>query len=73
MGGVDVLINNAGISIRHNFLDITPAEWDRIIAVNLTGRVLHGADRGQTHVGAGQWRNPPDRVNQRAGRPTLLR
>jgi NAD(P)-dependent dehydrogenase (short-subunit alcohol dehydrogenase family) len=24
MGGVDVLINNAGISIRHNFLDIHP-------------------------------------------------
>jgi NAD(P)-dependent dehydrogenase (short-subunit alcohol dehydrogenase family) len=23
MGGVDVLVNNAGISIRHNFLDIT--------------------------------------------------
>jgi meso-butanediol dehydrogenase/(S,S)-butanediol dehydrogenase/diacetyl reductase len=37
MGGVDVLINNAGISIRHNFLDITPEEWGRIIAVNLTG------------------------------------
>jgi len=37
MGGVDVLINNAGISIRHNFLDITPEEWDKIIAVNLTG------------------------------------
>src|SRR5256885_3554925 len=37
MGGVDVLINNAGISIRHNFLDITPEEWDRVIAVNLTG------------------------------------
>ncbi len=37
MGGVDVLINNAGISIRHNFLDITPAEWDKVIAVNLTG------------------------------------
>jgi len=37
MGGVDVLINNAGISIRHRFLDITPAEWDRVIAVNLTG------------------------------------
>lgn len=37
MGGLDVLINNAGISIRHKFLDITPAEWDKIIAVNLTG------------------------------------
>jgi len=37
MGGVDVLINNAGISIRHNFLEITPEEWDKVIAVNLTG------------------------------------
>jgi NAD(P)-dependent dehydrogenase (short-subunit alcohol dehydrogenase family) len=37
MGRVDVLINNAGISIRHKFLDITPEEWDRIIAINLTG------------------------------------
>ena len=37
MDGVDVLINNAGISIRHKFLEITPEEWDRVIAVNLTG------------------------------------
>ena len=37
MDGVDVLVNNAGISIRHRFLDITPEEWDRVIAVNLTG------------------------------------
>ena len=25
-GGLDVLINNAGISVRHKFLDITPEE-----------------------------------------------
>src|SRR5258708_11906459 len=37
MGGVDVLINNAGISIRHPFLDITPQEWETVLAVNLTG------------------------------------
>jgi len=37
MGGVDVLINNAGISIRHDFLDITREEWDRVIGVNLNG------------------------------------
>ena len=37
MGGVDILINNAGISVRHKFLDITPEEWERVIAVNLTG------------------------------------
>jgi NAD(P)-dependent dehydrogenase (short-subunit alcohol dehydrogenase family) len=34
---LDVLINNAGISLRHEFLDITPAEWERVMAVNLNG------------------------------------
>jgi len=37
LGGLDVVINNAGISIRHKFLDITPAEWKQVLAVNLTG------------------------------------
>ena len=37
LGGVDVLVNNAGISIRHKFLDITPQEWEKVLAVNLTG------------------------------------
>ena len=37
LGGVDVLINNAGISIRHPFLEITAAEWQQVVAVNLTG------------------------------------
>jgi NAD(P)-dependent dehydrogenase (short-subunit alcohol dehydrogenase family) len=36
-GGVDVAINNAGISIRHDFLDITPEEWRRVMAVDLDG------------------------------------
>jgi len=55
MGGVDVLINNAGISIRHAFLDITPAEWDRILAVNLTGSffVLQAAARHMMEQGSG--------------------
>src|SRR5210317_995322 len=37
MGSVDVVINNAGISIRHDFLDITPEEWDEVLGVNLKG------------------------------------
>jgi 3-oxoacyl-[acyl-carrier protein] reductase len=49
MGGVDVLINNAGISIRHNFLDITPEDWDKIIAVNLTG-VFYVAQTAARHM-----------------------
>jgi len=49
MGGVDILINNAGISIRHKFLDITPQEWDRILAVNLTG-VFYVAQTAARHM-----------------------
>ncbi|HXY49148.1 MAG TPA: SDR family NAD(P)-dependent oxidoreductase [Terriglobales bacterium] len=49
MGGVDVLINNAGISIRHKFLDITPEEWGKVIAVNLTG-VFYVAQVAARHM-----------------------
>jgi meso-butanediol dehydrogenase / (S,S)-butanediol dehydrogenase / diacetyl reductase len=49
MDGVDVLINNAGISIRHKFLDITPEDWERVIAVNLTG-VFYVAQTAARHM-----------------------
>jgi meso-butanediol dehydrogenase/(S,S)-butanediol dehydrogenase/diacetyl reductase len=37
LGGPDVLINNAGISIRHRFMDISPQEWQQVMGVNLNG------------------------------------
>jgi len=37
LGGLDVLINNAGISIRHRFIDISPQEWRQVMDVNLNG------------------------------------
>lgn len=37
LGGVDILINSAGISIRHRFMDITPDDWKRVIDINLNG------------------------------------
>ncbi|MFZ0805891.1 MAG: SDR family oxidoreductase [Candidatus Sulfotelmatobacter sp.] len=49
MDGVDVLINNAGISVRHKFLDITPEEWERVLAVNLTG-VFYVAQTAARHM-----------------------
>jgi len=49
MGSIDVLINNAGISIRHDFLDITPEEWDRVLGVNLSG-VFYMAQTTARHM-----------------------
>jgi NAD(P)-dependent dehydrogenase (short-subunit alcohol dehydrogenase family) len=40
LGRVDVLANNAGIAVRSAFLEISPPEWDRILAVNLRGMFL---------------------------------
>jgi len=39
-GGLDVLLNNAGISIRHPFLEISAADWAKVVSVNLTGVFL---------------------------------
>ena len=36
-GGLDVVLNNAGISRREPCLEVTPESWNRTIAVNLTG------------------------------------
>jgi 3-oxoacyl-[acyl-carrier protein] reductase len=36
-GSVDVLINNAGINVDTLFSQMTRAEWDRVIEVDLTG------------------------------------
>lgn len=33
---IDVLINNAGISLQKLFTDTTPSEWDEVIRTNLT-------------------------------------
>ncbi|MBV9521664.1 MAG: SDR family NAD(P)-dependent oxidoreductase, partial [Alphaproteobacteria bacterium] len=35
---VDILVNNAGLNIVNRRLDeVTPADWDQVLAVNLTG------------------------------------
>jgi gluconate 5-dehydrogenase len=35
-GAIDILVNNAGIQRRHAFVDFPAADWDDIIATNLT-------------------------------------
>jgi len=36
-GGLDFLINNAGVGIFANVADMTPAQWSEVIETNLTG------------------------------------
>jgi meso-butanediol dehydrogenase / (S,S)-butanediol dehydrogenase / diacetyl reductase len=54
LGGVDVLVANAGISIRKPFLEIEAADWQRVLDVNLTG-VFHCAQQAarRMHAAAG--------------------
>ncbi len=40
LGPIDVLINNAGWDVFKPFTKTVPAEWDKLIAINLTG-ALH--------------------------------
>ena len=40
MGGIDVLISNAGISIRNRFIDTDFAQWRKVMSVNLDGMFL---------------------------------
>jgi len=39
-GCIDALVNNAGIAVFKPMLDVTPEEWQRVLAVNLTGPFL---------------------------------
>jgi NAD(P)-dependent dehydrogenase (short-subunit alcohol dehydrogenase family) len=52
LGGVDVLVANAGISIRKPFLEIEEADWRRVLDVNLTG-VFHCAQQAARRMDAG--------------------
>jgi NAD(P)-dependent dehydrogenase (short-subunit alcohol dehydrogenase family) len=36
-GGLDVLINNAGVGVFANVADMTPAQWAHVVETNLTG------------------------------------
>ena len=53
LGGLDVLVNNAGILKRTPFLEIGEEEWDAILDVNLKGYFLVGQAVARRMVEAG--------------------
>ncbi len=55
-GPVAVLVNNAGWDIFKPFVKTVPAEWDKLIAINLTGalHMLHAVLPGMVERGYGR-------------------
>jgi glucose 1-dehydrogenase len=52
-GRIDALVNNAGIFKAADFLDITEADWDAVIDVNLKGAFLVGQAVARVMAGQG--------------------
>lgn len=55
LGGIDVLVNNAGIMPIGPFLDISPEKFKRAVDINLTGVIngMHSVLPGMLAVGSG--------------------
>ena len=53
-GAIDVLLNNAGIPHAADFLDLTEADFDRVLAVNLKSYFLFGQAVARWMVAAGR-------------------
>ena len=54
LGGIHVLVNNAGIILRKPAEEIAEEEWDRVIDINLKGSFLCGRAAAQAMIKGGQ-------------------
>jgi NAD(P)-dependent dehydrogenase (short-subunit alcohol dehydrogenase family) len=52
-GGIDVLINNAGLGFARAAFDVTEADWDEMMAVNLRGVFFMSQTVARTMAGRG--------------------
>ena len=78
LGGIDILVNNAAVFPRVNFLDMTEADWDHVLDINLKG-TFFCAQAAARRDGRGRTRRhdrQPDlgrRLSRLAARLALLR
>lgn len=53
-GRLDIAINNAGVEIKKPFLEVTDAEWNKVISINLFGSYLVSQVAAQQMVRQGE-------------------
>lgn len=54
LGGLDLLVNNAGANLRKDAVDVTAAEWDALMDVNLRGTFFLTKEVGRAMIAAGR-------------------
>jgi len=53
LGGLDVLVNNAGIAVTRPLLELTESDWDRVLDTNLKGAWLTAVETAKRMAAAG--------------------
>ena len=54
VGALEVLVNNAGVTLRRNALDMTAEEWSAVLDTNVTGTFLMSQEMGRHLVASGR-------------------
>lgn len=54
LGGLDLLVNNAGANLRKRATEVTAAEWDALMAVNIRGTFFLTQEVGRHLIAAGR-------------------
>lgn len=53
-GSIDVLVNNAGVALRKPAIELPLADWDKVVAVNMTGMFLCARAAARYMIEAGR-------------------
>jgi NAD(P)-dependent dehydrogenase (short-subunit alcohol dehydrogenase family) len=53
LGGLELLVNNAGANLRKDAVDVTADEWDAVMAVNIRGTFFLTQEIGRHLIAAG--------------------